>query len=143
MEDAFVQYVLSQLPKISEGAREKLRKALGVNFESVGQELRFDDARRTIRWDRGHCVFSAKAVLRYRLVKELYESETGQLSAAEIGERLYDDDMKDWDAIRVLGSSTENTNLEPANFPYMLEAEKQGLKILKRCEAITLRKSST
>ena len=73
------------------------------------------------------------------LVKELYFSETGKLSAAEIGELLYDDDLKDWDAIRVLGGSTETKNLEPAECPYMIETEKQGLRILKRCEAITLR----
>ena len=104
-------------------------------------ELTFEDDRRIVRWDGGHVQFSLKAILRFRLVQELYFSETGQLSAAEIGDLLYGDDLKDWDAIRVLGGKTENLNLEPARCPYMIEVEKQGLKILNRCEPLSVRVS--
>lgn len=110
-----------------------------ANSTQVRPVLYFDDDRRIVRWDGGHCAFSAKAVLRYRLVRELYDSETGKLSAAEIGELLYDDDLKPWDNIRKLGSSTEELNLEPVGCPYAIEIEEQHLKILERSGTIPFR----
>ena len=91
--------------------------------------LHFDDDRRIIRWDGGHVKFRSNGVRRYFFVKELYLSETGYLSAAELGERLHDDDLKSWDAIRMIGTRTENDNLEPVSFPYMLEVYRSLYKI--------------
>lgn len=138
METAFVQYSLAMFPRISEESREILREAL-ANVIPIRPVLQFDDDRRIVRWDGGHCLFSSKAVLRYRLVKGLYFSETGKLSAAEIGELLYDDDLKPWDNIRKLGASTEELNLEPSSCPYVIEIENQCLKILERSGTITFR----
>ena len=133
MESAFVQYALAMLPRISEESREILREAL-ANVQPIRPVLQFDDDRRIVRWDGGHCPFSKQAERRYRLVLEFYSSGRDTLSAAELGESLWDDDTISWDVVRKLGENTENDQLSVSSFPFeiIVDHESQSLSFFPR-----------
>ena len=136
MEKAFVQYSLETYPRISAESREILRNALNelANAPPPRPELTFEDDRRIVRWNKGHIPFSRQAERRYRLVLELYLSGRGELSAAELGEVLWNNDTISWDVVRKLGENTENDQLEPVSFPYEISVdhENQSIKIFPR-----------
>jgi hypothetical protein len=142
-ESQVLPLILSLLPELSDAGRETLRNALTADAvirseSNVSEdiELRFEetrpDATLSIQWQHGQITFSRRERRRYALVKSLYLSDDKTLSGAEVAEKIYRNDLKKWNAIRLLGYFTEKKILEPNKFPFIIIQENQTLKLIRR-----------
>jgi hypothetical protein len=111
---------------------ELMRKRGFICQRISGVNLEFNDETRVIQWNKEKINFTYKARLRYKLIKELYLAEEKMLTAAEIGEILYGNDLFSWNAIRMLAERTYEQLINYKDFPYFLEIENQNILLKKK-----------